>query len=83
MVRAGGPELDDVAARDRVLRELAQASGGDYRYEELPRLTIRPSRDVHIGRQQTVEIWSRPLLLLLGLALLTLEWTLRRRSGHA
>jgi len=83
VVRAGGPELDDVAARDRVLRELAQASGGDYRYEELPRLAIRPSRDVHIGRQQTVEIWSRPLLLLLGLALLTLEWTLRRRSGHA
>jgi len=36
-----------------------------------------------VGRQQTVEIWSRPLLLLLGLALLTLEWTLRRRSGHA
>jgi hypothetical protein len=83
VVRAGGPELDDVAARDRVLRELAQASGGDYRFEELPRLAIRPSREVHVGRQQTVEVWSRPPLLLLGLALLALEWTLRRRSGHA
>ncbi len=83
VVRAGGPELDDVAARDRVLKELAQASGGDYRFEELPRLSVRPSREVRVGRQETVEIWSRPPLLLLGLALLALEWTLRRRSGHA
>jgi uncharacterized membrane protein len=83
VVRAGGPELDDVAARDRVLKELGQASGGDYHFEELPRLQIRPSREVHVGRQETVEIWSRPPLLLLGLSLLALEWTLRRRSGHA
>jgi uncharacterized membrane protein len=83
VVRAGGPELDDVAARDRVLRELAQASGGDYRFEALPNLTIRPSREVHVGRQRAVELWSRPLLLLLGIGLLALEWTLRRRSGHS
>ena len=67
MVRAGGPELDDVAARDRVLKELAQASGGDYHFEELPRLAVRPSREVRVGRQETVELWSRPPLLLLGL----------------
>jgi hypothetical protein len=38
---------------------------------------------VRVGRQETVEIWSRPPLLLLGLGLLAFEWTLRRRSGHA
>src|SRR6185312_7285792 len=59
VVRAGGPELDDVAARDRVLKELAQASGGDYHFEELPRLSVRPSREVRVGRQETVEVWSR------------------------
>jgi uncharacterized membrane protein len=83
VVRAGGPELDDVAARDRVLRELAQASGGNYQLEQLPPLTIRPSREARVGRQQAVELWSRPLLLLLGVGLLALEWTLRRRSGHS
>ena len=60
VVRAGGPELDDVAARDKVLRELAQASGGDYRFEALPNISIRPSREVRVGRQSAVELWSRP-----------------------
>ncbi len=82
VVRAAGPELDDVASRDRVLRELAQVSGGDYRAEQLPRLSVRPSREIRVGRQESVEVWSRPPLLLVGLALLLIEWTLRRRSGH-
>ncbi len=82
VVRAAGPELDDVAARDRVLRELAQVSGGEYKAEKLPHLAVRPSREIRVGRQETVEIWSRPPLLIIGLALLMIEWTLRRRSGH-
>jgi uncharacterized membrane protein len=83
VVRAGGPELDDVAARDRVLRELAQVSGGSYAFEEVRKLNIRLSREVRVGRQQSVEIWSTPILLLVALALLTAEWTLRRRAGHS
>ena len=83
VVRAGGPELDDVAARDKVLREIAQVSGGSYAFEELRDVSIRPSREVRVGRQQSVEIWSAPPLLLVGLALLALEWTLRRRLGHS
>jgi len=83
VVRAGGPELDDVAARDKVLREIAQASGGSYAFEELRDVAIRSSREVRVGRQQSVEIWSTPGLLLLGVALLALEWTLRRRMGHS
>jgi uncharacterized membrane protein len=82
VVRAAGPELDDVASRDRVLRELAQVSGGEFTADRLPRLTVRPSREIRVGRQETVEVWSRPPLLLLGLALLVVEWTLRRRAGH-
>ena len=83
VVRAGGPELDDVAARDKVLREIAQASGGSYAFEELGNVAIRSSREVRVGRQQSVEIWSAPPLLLLGIALLALEWALRRRLGHS
>ena len=52
------------------------------RFEALPNISIRPSREVRVGRQRAVELWSRPLLLLLGVGLLTLEWALRRRSGH-
>jgi len=83
VVRAGGPELDDVAARDKVLREIAQTSGGSYAFEELNDVAIRSSREVRVGRQQSVEIWSAPPLLLLGVALLALEWALRRRMGHS
>jgi hypothetical protein len=83
VVRAGGPELDDVAARDKILREIAQASGGSYAFEELRDVSIRASREVRVGRQQSVDIWSAPPLLLIGLALLALEWTLRRRFGHS
>jgi uncharacterized membrane protein len=83
VVRAGGPELEDVAARDKVLREIAQVSGGTYSFEEFTRADIRSSREIRVGRQETVEIWSAPPLLLLGVALLAIEWTLRRRSGHS
>jgi uncharacterized membrane protein len=83
VVRAGGPEMDDVAARDRVLREIAQASGGSYAFEKLGDVAIRPSREVRVGRQQSVDIWSAPPLLMIGIALLALEWSLRRRLGHS
>jgi hypothetical protein len=83
VVRAEGRELEDVAFRDRVLREMATASGGSYRMEDLGAVTIREPREVRVGRQQSVEIWSSPLLLVLGIVLLTSEWYLRRRAGHS
>ena len=82
-MRAEGRELDDVAARDKVLRELAQASGGDYHFEELGHPEVRATREVRVGRQRSVELWSSPFVLIVGLALLSTEWYLRRRSGHS
>jgi uncharacterized membrane protein len=83
VVRAEGRELDDVAARDKVLRELAQVSGGNYRFEDFGHPAVRPPREVHVGRHRSVELWSHPLLLVVGLALLSTEWVLRRRAGHS
>jgi len=83
VVRAEGRELDDVAARDRVLREIAQVGGGDYRFEDLGHLQVRAPREVRVGRSRAVELWSSPLLLLAGVALLVAEWYLRRRAGHS
>jgi hypothetical protein len=83
VVRAEGRELEDVAARDRVLREVATASGGAYRFEELGHPSVRAPREVRVGRHRSVELWSRPLLLLAGVLLLATEWYLRRRAGHS
>jgi uncharacterized membrane protein len=83
VVRAEGRELDDVAARDRVLREIAQVGGGDYRFEDLGRPTVRAPREERVGRHRAVELWSSPALLLAGVILLATEWYLRRRAGHS
>ena len=83
VVRAEGRELDDVAFRDRVLREIAQVGGGDYHFDELGQPEIREPREVRVGRQRTVELWSSPLLLIVGVGLLASEWALRRRAGHS
>jgi uncharacterized membrane protein len=83
VVRAEGRELEDVAFRDKVLRELADVSGGSYRLEDLGAVSIREPREVRVGRQRSVELWSSPLLLAAGILLLTGEWYLRRRAGHS
>jgi uncharacterized membrane protein len=83
VVRAEGRELDDVAARDKVLRELASASGGTYRFEDFGRPAVRAPREVRVGKHRSVELWSSPFLMLAGLALLVSEWYLRRRAGHS
>jgi uncharacterized membrane protein len=86
VVRAEGRELDDVAARDAVLREIAQTSGGGggtYRFEEFGRPSVRAPREVRVGRHRSVELWSSPFLLIAGIGLLTAEWYLRRRAGHS
>ena len=66
-----------------MLREIAHASGGDYRFEELGRPAIRTPREVRVGKHRSVELWSSPFLLVAGLALLMTEWVLRRRAGHS
>ncbi|MBN2573497.1 MAG: hypothetical protein JXP73_02940 [Deltaproteobacteria bacterium] len=83
VVRPEGREFDDVVARDKVLREIAQASGGEFHDGALGSPPVRPPRKVRVGSSRTIEIWSNPLVLLLALALLGAEWTLRRRTGHA
>ena len=83
VIQPEGRELDDVVARDRVLREIAEASGGEFRDGSLGSPAVRPPRQVRVGSLRTVEIWSSPLVLLLAIGLLAAEWTLRRRTGHA
>jgi uncharacterized membrane protein len=83
VIRREGHELDDVIAREDVLREIATVSGGEFRDGSLGNPGVRPPRKVRVGSLRTIEIWSNPVLLLLAIALLAAEWTLRRRAGHA
>jgi uncharacterized membrane protein len=83
VVRAEGHELEDVAFRDRVLKEIADVSGGSYRLEQLGDVSIEEPREVRVGRQRSLELWSSPIFLVIGLLLLTSEWYLRRRAGHS
>jgi len=83
VVRAEGRELEDVAFRDKVLREIADVSGGSYQLGELGDIAISEPREVRVGRQQSIELWSSPIFLAIGLFLLVGEWYLRRRAGHS
>jgi len=83
VVRAEGKELEDIVARDGVLREIAAAAAGTYRRDSLDGVTIREPREVRVGNQKQVQVWSHPLLLILVLALLAAEWAIRRRAGYS
>ncbi len=77
--RAGGRRVSRPrAARDRRRQR-----------RQLPHRGPRPTsasptpREVRVGRQRSVELWSSPELLGVGMLLLIAEWYLRRRAGHS
>jgi uncharacterized membrane protein len=74
------PEMNE-----RLLRRIAGVSGGRFlRLEELPRWSSRlPRRTLTVRSVRETDVWNAPILLLGALALLSLEWLLRRRSGMA
>jgi len=82
VLRPEGRELDDVVSRDQVLREIAAATHGEFSEGSLSRPSLRPARQVRVGSVRTIAIWANPIMLLVAVALLATEWTLRRRSGH-
>jgi uncharacterized membrane protein len=82
VVRAEGKELEDVIFRDDVLKEIADVGGGSYRRASLDGVTIRDPQEVRVGARREVEVWSNPALLLLAIALLGVEWAVRRRAGY-
>jgi hypothetical protein len=82
VLRPEGRELEDVVSRETVLREIAQASGGDFHSAALGDPAFRPPREIRVGSLRTIQLWSHPSLLLLALAFLATEWALRRRAGH-
>jgi hypothetical protein len=83
VLRPEGRELDDVVSRDQVLREIASATRGTFSDGVLSKPSIRSARQVRVGSVRTMSIWAHPMMLLIAMGLLAVEWTLRRRSGHS
>ena len=82
VVRPEGRELEDVLSRPAVLKEIAEASGGQFETDRLGTPPVRKAREVRVGSLRTIELWSSPILLLVAVLLLATEWALRRRAGH-
>jgi uncharacterized membrane protein len=82
VLRTEGRELEDVIAREGVLRELSALTGGDFADGALGAAPLKKPREVRVGNLKTIEIWSHPGLLALAMLLLASEWALRRRAGH-
>jgi len=85
LVREGSRELDQAAASDDKLRDIASMTGGRHfgRASRIPAdLPFAAPRIVRVDRRSEVELWSRPVLLFLAFLFLGLEWLVRQRSGY-
>ena len=85
LVRDASSELDQPAGDRDTLARIAAGTGGRALgpIDHLPAdLQFDEPRVVRVDRRADVELWSRPLLVLLALLVLGLEWLLRQRSGY-
>lgn len=73
-------ESGESAMNERLLKSLAERSGGAFlREEDLHRLPgMLAERNEKVRSVAEAEIWSSPLVFLLALALFTAEWILRK-----
>lgn len=84
-VRAVGPELSDASARADVLEEIAKRTGGKFfklPQSGLPEIPFLDPPLVEVGRSKDQPLWDRWYYLVALVALLGVEWLLRRRFGY-
>jgi uncharacterized membrane protein len=79
------PERDNPAAEFDVLRRIAENSGGQFLTQEqfiekLQTWAEDGLPGMNLKRQERIPLWDTPPVLLLLIALLTVEWGIRRRS---
>jgi uncharacterized membrane protein len=85
LANAEAAELEHPAAREDALIGLASTTGGKYLGAASTidaDLSFAKPRVVRVDATSDVELWSRPYLFFLAIALLGAEWALRRRSGY-
>ena len=80
-MKAADLEQVERAAQEELLRNMAQASGGRcFAVRDLPKLveTIAGEEGTTVIRRER-ELWDLPLAFIAVLALLGVEWFLRRK----
>lgn len=72
------PELDET-----LLRKIASAGGGRYYSPDELNLWVNslPNKPLNVQSEQEIELWNAPLLLILFLLPLCVEWLVRKRKG--
>jgi hypothetical protein len=84
-VRAVGPELSDARVNTALLEDIARATGGaffdapSFSLDDVP--LLEPPL-VEVGRSKDQPLWDRWSWLFLLVAVLGLEWGVRRRLGY-
>ena len=72
------PELDET-----LLRKVASAGGGKYYAPDQLAAWMRslPDNGLTVRTEQELELWDAPLLLVVFITALSLEWLVRKRTG--
>lgn len=79
------PERDNPAAEFDVLRRISENSGGQFLthdefLEKVQSWAEEGLPGLNLKRQERISLWDTPPVLLLLIALLTVEWAIRRKS---
>lgn len=84
-VRSVGPELADAHVRSDLMEQISKATGGmAFRLpmDSMPNVPLLDPPMVEVGRSKEEPLWDRWYYLVTMVALLGLEWLLRRRFGY-
>jgi hypothetical protein len=83
LVQSIALEKQQPEMNEDLLKKMAMAGGGIYLHpDELKDWTDGLKKNVQLIRSETeVELWDAPILLILFIIPLTIEWLVRKRSG--
>lgn len=85
LVAPSDEELDGLASLDRTTLDLARRTGGQARTlatPELSSLPLKPEVMARVGLLTDKTLWDHPLILVLLLGVLALEWYAERKIGY-
>jgi len=82
-VETYSPELNNLFRNEKLLKAIAEKSGGLYfPFESFDPDSLNLESDAIIEKSdRTFEAWSYQVLMFILLTLLTVEWYLRKRGG--
>ena len=85
VVRAQSLERSETALRPKLLKAIAQTSGGDILDDlnGLTQLDLSRGEQVRIAHAQRVSLWNNMILLMIFAFIDGAEWWLRRRMGYS